>query len=360
MGAITRTKTFTRGTRRGQLLQLASCVAVGAAIALAGTVRLLAHDPGLSVLDIRIEQRQIVAVLSLASGDAAMVGGGDAFSKLTHDALQLSLDGRPISPSATSIRSDESGGLHGQMLYDRTAGSHLVVRSTIVGHLARGHRELLSIRAPDGVVLSERMLDAASSEVATDISVVGGATSSSAARFLLLGVEHILTGYDHLLFLAGVLVVVRRWRDVVQTITAFTVAHSLTLALATTGLLLIPGRIVEPLIAASIVYVGIENLMRNVHGSRWTLTFGFGLVHGLGFATVLRDLGIGTNGHGAIALPLASFNAGVEVGQMAVAVLLVPVFWWLAARPTTRLPFAAAWSVMVITAGSYWLVERIV
>src|SRR4029077_2705876 len=73
----------------------------------------------------------------------------------------------------------------------------------------------------------------------------------------------------------------------------------------------------------------------------------------------LRDLGIGTNGQ-AIALPLASFNAGVEIGQMAVAALLVPVFWWLGARPTSRLRFAAAWSVMVIAAGSYWLVERIV
>ena len=69
---------------------------------------------------------------------------------------------------------------------------------------------------------------------------------------------------------------------------------------------------------------------------------------------------VGTNGHGAIALPLASFNAGAEIGQMAVAVLLVPVFCWLGARPTSRVRFAAAWSVMVIAAGSYWLVERIV
>jgi hydrogenase/urease accessory protein HupE len=329
-------------------------------MALAGTASLLAHDPGLSVLDIRIEQRQIVAVLSLSGADMVIVGGRDAFSTLTHDALQLSLDGRPISPAATSVWSDESGGLHGRMRYDRTSGSRLVVRSAIVTHLARGHRELLSIRAPDGVVLSERMLDAASNEAAADISDVGGATSSSAARFLLLGIEHILTGYDHLLFLAGVLVMLRRWRDVVQTITAFTVAHSITLALATTGLLLIPGRIVEPLIAASIVYVGIENLMRDVQSSRWKLTFCFGLVHGLGFATVLRDLGVGTNGDGAIALPLASFNAGVEIGQMAVAALLVPAFWWLGTRPTSRVRFAAAWSVMVIVAGSYWLIERVV
>lgn len=267
---------------------------------------------------------------------------------------------RTRAPTPGALVADPPGGLHGRMRYDRTSGSRLVVRSAIVTHLARGHRELLSIRAPDGVVLSERMLDAASNEATADISAVGGATSSSAARFLLLGIEHILTGYDHLLFLAGVLVVLRRWRDVVQTITAFTVAHSITLALATTGLLLIPGRIVEPLIAASIIYVGIENLMGDVQSSRWKLTFCFGLVHGLGFATVLRDLGIGTNGDGAIALPLASFNAGVEIGQMAVAAFLVPAFWWLGTRPTSRIRFAAAWSVMVIAAGSYWLVERIV
>jgi hydrogenase/urease accessory protein HupE len=312
----------------------------------------------LSVLDIRIEQRQIVAVLSLAGADAAIVGGRDGFSNLTHDALQLSLDGRRISPSPTFVWSDESGSCTvecsttGRLDRASCCGqpSWATSRADIASCSRSAHRT--------ESVLSERMLDASSDETATDISAVA-ATSSSAGRFLLLGVEHILTGYDHLLFLAGVLVVLRGWRDVVQTITAFTVAHSITLALATTGLLLIPGRIVEPLIAASIVYVGIENLMRDVQGSRWKLTFCFGLVHGLGFATVLRDLGIGTNGQ-AIALPLASFNAGVEIGQMAVALLLVPVFWWLGARPASRLRFAAAWSVMVIAAGSYWLVERIV
>ena len=149
---------------------------------------------------------------------------------------------------------------------------------------------------------------------------------------MALGVRHILTGYDHLLFLAGVLVVLRTWRDVIRTITAFTLAHSITLALATTGLVAAPGRVVEPLIAASIVVVGIENLIRSVQGSRWRMTFGFGLVHGLGFASALRDVGIGTTG-GAIALPLAGFNLGVELGQIAVAAILVPLFWRLAAEP---------------------------
>jgi len=108
------------------------------------------------------------------------------------------------------------------------------------------------------------------------------------------------------------------------------------------------------------INVGIENLVRGVQGSRWRLTFVFGLVHGLGFATVLRDLGVGTEGNGAIALPLASFNGGVEVGQMAVAAVIVPLFWWLRSRPPSRFQFAFIGSVLVITAGSYWLIERLV
>ena len=182
--------------------------------------------------------------------------------------------------------------------------------------------------------------------------------TSSFGRFFAMGVRHILSGYDHLLFLAGVLVVLRRWRNVIQTITAFTVAHSITLALATTGMVAAPSRLVEPLIAASIVYVGIENLLRSPQESRWRLTLVFGLIHGLGFATALRDVGIGTAG-GAIALPLAGFNAGVEAGQIAVAAVLVPLFWRLAADSAPRRRFASVWSYLVILAGSYWLIVRV-
>lgn len=203
------------------------------------------------------------------------------------------------------------------------------------------------------------MLDAKANEV---VAIVGQATDgsgSTSARFAVLGVEHILTGYDHLLFLAGLLVVARRWSDVIKTITAFTVAHSITLALAALGVIAVPGSVVEPLIAASVVYVGLENLLRPIPGSRWKLTFAFGLVHGLGFAATLSDLGIGPVG-ASLVVPLASFNAGVEVGQIAVAAALVPIFWKLNAQVRLRLPFAAIWSLLVVAAGGYWLVERIV
>ena len=356
MGVITLIETLAR-TSRGQLRQLASTAVIVAAVVVAITARLSAHDPGLSALDVRIGTRDIVAVLSLAGGDIRRIGNNEALSTLAQSSIELTLDGRRLTPTATSVWSDESGGLHTRLTYERPPGVRLMVRSAIPGRLTRGHRELLSVESGDRLSRLERMLDADSDDTAFDLSVVE--SGSPFVRFLRLGVEHILSGYDHLLFLAGVLVVLRRWRDVVQTVTAFTIAHSITLALATTGLLVISGRIVEPLIAASIVYVGVENLMRTAPASRWKLTFAFGLVHGLGFASVLRDLGVGAGAHGGIALPLAAFNMGVEAGQIAVASCIVPLFWWLSARSTSRVRLAGAWSLLVIAAGTYWFVERV-
>jgi hydrogenase/urease accessory protein HupE len=324
---------------------------------LASAVGLFAHDPGLSALGVKVAAREIVAVLSVAAADARIAGGPDVIPGVARESIVLSLDGHALSASTTSVWSDDTGGIHVRLVYERPTGSTLSVRSAIPGRLTRGHRELLSIRGADGSLLAERMLDAESSDVSADIAVASHDGATLIGRYFSLGVRHILTGYDHLLFLAGVLVVLRRWRDVIRTITAFTLAHSLTLLLAAAGLLAVPSRIVEPLIAASIVYVGIENLIRPAQGCRWKVTFGFGLVHGLGFATALRDLGV--TGGGAVALPVASFNAGVEAGQIAVASLLVPLFWALSTWRVSQVRFAAAWSVLVAVAGSYWLFERI-
>src|SRR5262245_37142119 len=177
----------------------------------------------------------------------------------------------------------------------------------------------------------ERSLDANLNS--TDIEVgKDGDARFGIGQFFFLGISHILGGYDHLLFLAALLLGVRRLRSVITIVTAFTVAHSLTLSLATLGLVRIPAMVVEPLIAASIVFVGVENLYRGQVDSRWKLTFVFGLVHGFGFASALRELGIGTAGT-TIAVPLGLFNAGVEVGQIAVAMVLWPVVHQLNARP---------------------------
>ena len=115
---------------------------------------------------------------------------------------------------------------------------------------------------------------------------------------------------------------------------------------------------VEPLIAASIMYVGIENIIRRDLDRRWLLAFAFGLVHGCGFASVLRELGIGADGTG-VAAPLLSFNLGVELGQLALAALVLPVIWRLKRRESYQLRYAPACSLSVALAGAYWLAERL-
>jgi hydrogenase/urease accessory protein HupE len=187
----------------------------------------------------------------------------------------------------------------------------------------------------------------------------GNPSKNSFADFLLMGVKHIWTGYDHLLFLFGLLIVTRNFGSAVKIITCFTIAHSITLAVATLSLVQISSRVVEPLIAASIVYVGIENLLRGDDPKgRWLLTFAFGLIHGFGFASVLRELGVGANGSG-IAVPLVSFNLGVELGQVVVAGLALPVIWKLRARPLFVRRWVPVCSVLVALLGGYWFVQRV-
>lgn len=178
------------------------------------------------------------------------------------------------------------------------------------------------------------------------------------ADFLKLGVEHILTGYDHLLFLFGLLAVTHSFWPAIKIITFFTVAHSLTLACAALNVVELPSSFVEPFIAATIVYVGGENLIRGDHprGRHW-LTFGFGLVHGFGFASVLREMDIGGSDVG-IVLPLLSFNLGIESGQIAVAALVLPCIWWLNGKPRWSGWFLKGCSLLISLMGAYWLLQR--
>lgn len=179
--------------------------------------------------------------------------------------------------------------------------------------------------------------------------------------FVQLGCRHIFTGPDHLVFLFGVLLACARGRELVAVISSFTVGHSLTLAAATLGWFQPPARVTEPLIALTIVAVGVENLWRRdpERKYRWLLTLGFGLVHGFGFAGVLRDLGVGRNGT-SVALPLFGFNVGVELGQLLFVALLLPGFWLLRKNPVFLRRIAPALSGLVVLAGLYWFIERLI
>jgi hypothetical protein len=119
-----------------------------------------------------------------------------------------------------------------------------------------------------------------------------------------------------------------------------------------------PSSIVEPLIAASIAWVGLENLLRDRTRTRWIVVFGFGLIHGFGFADALIDLGFGTS-ITDIATALLSFNGGVEIGQLAAAAAMLPLVWILRSRPTWQSRLVPACSLLIALAGGYWLIERL-
>jgi hypothetical protein len=175
----------------------------------------------------------------------------------------------------------------------------------------------------------------------------------SVGRFIKLGVEHIFLGYDHICFLLALLVV-SRFREMLKIITSFTVAHSITLIVAGLGIARLPSRLVECGIALTIIYVAFDNLRRKSTAHRWLLTFGFGLVHGFGFASVLSELGLPAVGRVRC---LLAFNIGVEIGQLAIVSVALPILWLLAKRQLqARVAFAV--SVIVGLFGMGWFIER--
>lgn len=164
--------------------------------------------------------------------------------------------------------------------------------------------------------------------------VFDGASASGVNRVLLMstfvrhGILHILTGYDHLLFVAALALAVTGWRDLIKVIAVFTLAHTLTLTLAVLNLFRLPSSLVEPMIAASIVAVAVQNIVwpKRSHGwSRLLLAFGFGLFHGLGFAGGLLDAMAGM-ARGSVALAIIAFSAGVEIGHQ---VVVLPAYFGL-------------------------------
>jgi hydrogenase/urease accessory protein HupE len=177
-------------------------------------------------------------------------------------------------------------------------------------------------------------------------------------KFIPSGVHHILIGPDHLLFLVGLLLLGGSVTQLLLVVTAFTVAHSITLSLAALGMVIPPASAIEPAIALSVVYVGADNLLvRNGRDTRAWIAFAFGLIHGFGFANVLRDMDLPAR---ALGWTLFGFNLGVEIGQLAVVAVVASALAWVRLRSPvlgTRLAFVG--SVIVILAGAFWFVERV-
>lgn len=242
-----------------------------------------AHDPGLSTARVVFKADRIEVALTFAPADVAALLATESSSKVviqsaTFPALAPLL--REMAPTLWQVRSEGAvlsylksevvlqpdNNVELRIAYAHAPPGHLVLRAPRLDDFPPGHREYVSVIDESGAVLAERLLKSKDSSVEVILSAKMDQPSRgempSFWGFLKLGIEHILTGYDHLLFLFGLLVVCRRWSSIIAIISCFTLAHSLTLALATLNVVHISSRIIEPCIAASIVFVGVENLIR--------------------------------------------------------------------------------------------------
>ncbi len=235
----------------------------------------------------------------------------------------------------------------------------IVYRSTVLTATDPTARQIVLIA--EGNKEQQALLDAGNATVT--LSAPAPPLLSTLQRYLVTGIEHIFLGYDHVAFLVAIVLWARRLVPVIKIVTAFTIAHSITLSLAALDIVTIPASVVEPAIAASIVFVAVENFFSRDIDRRWRITFLFGFIHGFGFAGALREFGLPPN---AVVPALAAFNVGVEIGQVAIVGIVLPALialdWLTAAdrsKPARAAPLVYALSALIAVLGSYWLLTRV-
>jgi len=282
----------------------------------------------------------------------------DALSALLSPRFEISADGRVLAcrPSAAPSAAPDQQSVRLRYACASDGAAGLVRVRTVMFPYDPKHQTFLNVY-DRGALQAQAILDA---EHAAFDYFAGSRQGVLALvrRFVPAGVHHILIGPDHLLFLVGLLLLGGSLRQLALVVTAFTLAHSLTLSLAVLGLVNAPSRIVEPAIALSIVYVGVDNLLvRSGRDLRPWIAGGFGLIHGFGFASVLREMELPRR---ALGWTLFSFNLGVEIGQLAVVLAVASALAALRNKSEwAGRRLAVVGSVGVVVAGSVWFVQRL-
>ncbi len=266
--------------------------------------------------------------------------------------LHIRLDGAPFHGIGASVERDPANDTVTWSARDDRHASSIVVESPVFPDRPDDTTAVLVYRG-------ERLVDRIALNPAHPSATVGESLMAMVRRFVEMGIVHILSGPDHILFLLGLILAGGTVRQLFGVVTSFTLAHSLTLSLTALRVASLSPRWVEPIIAFSIVVVGLENLLRrnSDFGLRVGLAFGFGFFHGFGFAGALADVGLPRQ---AISWSLASFNIGVEMGQACILLLVLPILAVIRRRSqdTSRLLTRFA-SVAIALAGSVWFVGRV-
>jgi hydrogenase/urease accessory protein HupE len=225
----------------------------------------------------------------------------------------------------------------------------LVLRCDLLREVVTSHRTLAKITA-GGQVRDFVFEGGRSFQVDAQPSIF-----HSALQFIRMGIWHIFTGYDHIAFLIGVLLIGGSFKTMLKIVTSFTIAHSITLALAAFGIVNLPSWFVESGIALSIMYIALENLFFKKFDRRWMITFFFGLVHGFGFASALKEVHLSGR---LLVTALFSFNFGVEAGQLCIAATLLPAIVYLSRQRSSAVVVRVC-SVMIFALGTFWFWMRI-
>lgn len=341
-----------------------------------------AHDPGLSSANLTRFPDRIELVTTFSVDDARLLLAVSEHAESTPIRSELiSRELTQLAPSLWHLQSGETQLVAQSMTvamtgnnvictqyYLSSSGEILRFSSEIFDLLPPGHRQYASVFNAEGSVVLGQLLSQAEPgfSVILPPPLVGHTDTAhsigdsvSFVQFFHLGIEHIITGYDHLLFLFAFLITAQGIRTVLKIVTSFTVAHSLTLSLSALNIVTVPAQWVEPLIAASVVFVALQNIFQREQTSeRVGMTFAFGLIHGFGFASILRDMGISSLGTSAWRA-LAGFNTGVELGQITVASIVFPLLWHLRSRPSYNTAWAPAASSLIALTGGYWLAVRL-
>ena len=287
---------------------------------------------------------------------AFAAGVSDAFTRMMAPRLQVSADGRVLTPvwsTVEAVPDRQSIQVHIRFPVERAPGQ-VAVRAALFPYDPM-HQTFLNVY--EGDALTQAILDRNRSQFEYFAGTRQG-VFAVVRRFVPAGIHHILIGPDHLLFLFGLLLLGGSIRQLTLVVTAFTVAHSMTLSLAALNIVSPPSRVIEPAIALSIVYVGADNLLvKEGRDVRAWIAFAFGFIHGFGFASVLREMDLPRR---ALGWSLFSFNIGVEIGQLLVVVTVASLLAALRSRSQVAgQRLAVAGSIVVVAAGAFWFVQRV-
>ena len=343
-----------------------------------------AHDPGISIANAQVSNERLDMKISFALADIETIVGintnsDDQFSPselatvqadlvaLFSNGIEIRMKKNRLAAENIDLTSKDNETLIVRFTVNTLTTGRLSLYMPILKQLPRGHRQYLIVNSNGSTY--QNVLSAKSKPISIDHS-----TDNSANTFKLYftqGIQHIFAGFDHILFLLtlllpavlilsknqylGVSKLMPTLIDTFKIVTAFTLAHSITLGLAVFQVIQLPGRLVESVIAFSIIVCAINNLKPILPVSRWSLAFGFGLIHGFGFANALIDLGIESK---KSILPLLGFNLGIEIGQLTIVIFILPIIYIIRHSIIFRIWIFKGGSIVSILIACGWMIER--